>query len=68
MAAVPVHEHFGPFVCLHLIVIISLGAITQKEPSTIVWSGSGPHSSFSFTVSWEAHSSAPFEVSLVHPI
>lgn len=67
MAAVPVHEHLGPFVSLRLIVIISLGAIIQKEPPAIVPSGTGPHSSFSFTVSWAARSSALFEVSLAHP-
>lgn len=67
MAAVPVHEHIGPFVSLHFIIIISLEAIIQKEPPAFIWSGSGLDSSFSFTVSWAAHSSALFEVSLAHP-
>lgn len=68
MAAVSVHEHVGPFVSLHFIIIISLGAIIQKEPPVFIWSGSGLDSSFSLTVPWAARSSALFEVSLAHPI
>lgn len=66
MAAVPVHENFGPFVSLHLIVV-SLGAIIQKEPHPPSSGVTVDHSSFSLTASWAAHSSAPLEVFLAHP-
>lgn len=67
MAASPVHEKCVPFVSWHLIIIISLEAIIQKELPTVSWSCSIPYSSFNLSVSWEAQSSAPWEVSLIHP-
>ena len=67
MTAVPVHEPLVPFTSWHLITVISLGTSVHREPPTTFWRYSIPYSSFRLPMSWAAHSSAPFEVSLVHP-